>query len=72
MKQLIPVKTYNKRIEAEVAQGLLRSNGIKSLITADDAGGMYPFPFQPGFTGVTLLVDKKQMLKARQLLNQKR
>lgn len=62
------VKTFNSRLEAEIAKGKLEVNGILSFITADDARGMRPFPFQ--YTaGVQLHVEEKNLKKALQLLH---
>ncbi|MDO8497022.1 MAG: DUF2007 domain-containing protein [bacterium] len=68
MNELITIKTFNTRLEAEIAKGLLESNGIKSMIVADDAGGMYPFPFQAGFKGAELKVNKKDHSKASDII----
>lgn len=36
---LVPVHTFNRRHEAEFAQGFLEDAGIDSVLSADDAGG---------------------------------
>ena len=65
MADLICIKTYNNRHEAEVARGFLESGGIKAVISADDArlhlllGG-----------GVRLLVKEEDVQKARELLKE--
>jgi len=46
MLMWVTVKTFNTRLDAQVAKGLLGANGILSRISSDDAGGMYPFPLQ--------------------------
>lgn len=66
MTKLVVAKTFNTRQEAEVAKSFLEANEIKALITADDAGGMYPF--QLSSTGVKLLVSEKELKKAQKLL----
>ena len=38
----ILIKTFNNEAEAEIAGGLLKTAGIKSFVSKDDAGGMYP------------------------------
>jgi hypothetical protein len=40
--ELVVVGTFLNRIEAEVAQGALETAEIKSMISADDAGGLRP------------------------------
>ena len=71
MKDFVVVKTFNTRLEADVSKTLLDANGISSFISADDEGGMAPFPFRPTSKGVQLLVRKESFQKARKLLNNK-
>lgn len=67
MKKLVCVKVYSNRIEAEMAKGLLESQGIKSIIRADDAGGMRPdLLWARG--GAKLLVCAKDEGTAREIL----
>jgi len=66
MKELI--KVFNSRIEAELAKGYLKSNGIDSYISSDDAGQMYPSQQLVG--GVSLLVASRDRETASQLLDQ--
>jgi hypothetical protein len=68
MDDLVTVQTYTSRPEAEIARGLLESNGIDVLIIADDAGGMIPSPMQYSY-GVIVKVQKKDFVKAKQLLS---
>lgn len=67
-QQLVTVEARNTRIEAEIVKGRLEAAGISAFILADDAGGMYPFPFQSGFAGVLIQVSKKDFIKAKKLL----
>lgn len=69
MAKLVTVNSYSSRTEAEIAKGLLESNGIKSVIISDDAGGMYPFPMASKF-GVELKISEKDLVKAKELLDQ--
>lgn len=62
------VKTYQTRSEAEVAKSLLDANNISAIVSADDEGGMAPFPLQVSPTGVKLMVSEKDFEKAAQLL----
>ena len=40
--ELATVETFQNEIEAQIAQGRLKSEGIKSFIFKDDIGGTYP------------------------------
>jgi hypothetical protein len=51
---MIEIGVYQTRFDAELAQGKLAAAGIESVISADDAGGAYPFDLGGG---VRLLVD---------------
>jgi hypothetical protein len=68
MKNLVVVKTFNTRIEAELAKGLLAANNIQSIIISDDEGGTAPFPFQPNSKGVQLMVAKADLVAAKSML----
>jgi hypothetical protein len=68
MKDLVVVKVFESRVEAEVAKGFLEVNDIPSFVTADDEGGMYPFPMSPTTSGVKLFVAEKDYKKASSLL----
>jgi hypothetical protein len=39
---LVAVKTFRSRPDAEIAKGVLDDAGIESMIRSDDGGGMYP------------------------------
>lgn len=66
MEHLECVKVCPTRIEAEIAKGVLESNDIKSIIVADDAGGMQP-PLQNSM-GVELRVHPSNLKKAKKIL----
>ena len=40
--ELVPVKTFLSRIEADLAKSALEAAGISALVRADDAGGARP------------------------------
>ena len=65
--QLVCAALFSSRLEAELAKSLLESQGIKSFISADDAGGMRPgmFAYAPG---VELIVREEDLEKAKELL----
>jgi len=51
----IVLETFSNRIEAELAAGLLESEGIEAIVMADDAGGHRALksPFEKGgFRGI--------------------
>ena len=59
------VAVVSSRTEAELVAGLLRSNGLKAAVLADDAGGQDP---QLQMSGVRVLVDADDEAAARQVL----
>ena len=61
----VPVAVVPSRIEAELIVGMLRSNGVRAIVSADDAGGQEP-PLQ--VAGVRVLVPRSDESPARQLL----
>ncbi|MGP7997846.1 MAG: putative signal transducing protein [Streptosporangiaceae bacterium] len=61
----VPVALASSRIEAELIAGMLRNNGLRAVVSADDAGGQEP-PLQ--IQGVRVLVPPADEAPARQLL----
>jgi hypothetical protein len=61
------LKTFNNRIDAELAKSFLESNGIKSMVSADDAGEMYPAASV--YWGVKLFVNENNFKIADSLIN---
>jgi hypothetical protein len=61
----VTVAVVANRIEAELAVGLLRANGLKAAFSADDAGGQEP---QLQMQGVQVLVAPADEAVARQIL----
>jgi hypothetical protein len=61
----VTVAVVASRTEAELVAGLLRSNGLRAAILADDAGGQDP---QLQISGVRVLVDADDEAAARQVL----
>jgi uncharacterized membrane protein len=59
------VAVVTSRIEAELIVGMLRSNGVRAAVSADDAGGQDP---QLQVQGVRVLVAPADEATARQLL----
>ena len=62
----IVLETFPNRIAAEMAAGLLESEGVEAMVAADDAGGVYP-PLQ-FIRGVRLLVYREDEARAREIL----
>jgi hypothetical protein len=60
------LRTYGSEIEAEMAAAMLQAYGVETLVTTDDAGGMYPQMAQ--LRGIKLLVWEKDLEEARTLL----
>ena len=64
MEKLVRITTYDTKAEAELAAGLLKENGIKSLVSSLDN-----IPHLSLFTGPSqLLVKKEDAQKARAIL----
>jgi hypothetical protein len=57
---------YSNHVEAEIAKGILNSNGIKSFIHSDDCGGIAGG--QTYITGVQLLVSESDLEQANIIL----
>lgn len=65
MADLICIKRFADRHEADVAKSALEGSGIKAFIEGDDAGGMYPFMTEQ----IRLLVKKTDVLEANKILH---
>ena len=65
--QLVVVRTFGNRFEAEVAKSALDAAAIDSMLSADDAGGEQP-GLWPG-EGVSLLVRSEDALRAAEVLD---
>ncbi len=61
----VSVAIVATRTEAELIVGMLRSNGLRAAVAADDAGGQEP---QLQLQGVRVLVAPADEAAARQLL----
>jgi Putative prokaryotic signal transducing protein len=61
----VAVAQVGSRIEADLIVGMLRSNGVRAVVRADDAGGQEP---QLQLEGVRVLVTPSDEAAARQLL----
>jgi len=67
-EKLVCVKTFPNEEEAQIAQGLLQSNGLEAMVASEDAD-----PARAGFvfgTGVKLLVNPEDLAEAKKILQQ--
>jgi predicted Fe-Mo cluster-binding NifX family protein len=62
----VVLETFPTRIEAEMAQGILESEGIEAVVMADDAGGAYPM--LQFVRGVKLMVAAADEARAQEIL----
>ena len=67
MVDLVNIKTFLYRHEAEMAKGLLAEENIEAMISADDLGGYRPH-LAFGMRGVRLLVKKEDVQKAQEII----
>jgi Putative prokaryotic signal transducing protein len=63
---MVEVGAYPTRSDAELAQAVLEAAGIPSVISADDAGGAYPFVLAGA---ARLLVDDADAVDAAAVLS---
>jgi len=63
--ELVVVGTFLTQIEADLAQGALEAADIKSMISADDAGGQRPHMWMGG---IRLLVRAEDAEQATEIL----
>jgi hypothetical protein len=61
----VSLTVVTSRTEAELIVGLLRSNGLRAAVSADDAGGQDP---QLQLEGVRVLVTPSDEAAARRIL----
>jgi hypothetical protein len=65
MADLICIKKFADRHDADVAKSVLDASHIASFIQSDDAGGMYPFMTEQ----IRLLVKKTDVPEANKILH---
>jgi hypothetical protein len=68
--ELVVVRTFQNKIEAEIAQGALEAAEIDSIVSADDAGGMRPELNMSRWGGVRLLVRAEDAEEAGKILDE--
>jgi hypothetical protein len=67
--ELVVIRDYLNKLEAELAHGALEAAGIHSIISADDAGGTEPGLWMGG---VRLLVRAEDAKQAEEILGPKK
>ena len=65
MKQTATLAVVNSRVEAEMMVGMLRSHGLRALVSTDDAGGTEP---ALSAQGVRVLIATDDAAEARRLI----
>jgi hypothetical protein len=68
MADILCIKAFGNRSDAEIAKSALAARHIDSYLDADDAGGMYPFPMSGHQKGVRLFIKNNDKQKAKQIL----
>jgi len=67
MSQLVILKTYYHKHDAQMAQGLLNERGIDSILQTDDCGGFRPH-ISLSMGNARLLVQKEDVEQAKETL----
>jgi hypothetical protein len=67
MQELVRIKSFSSRFEAEIQKKILEGNNIRAFVNANDQGGFRP-DLVAGSGGVWLLVAAKDAEKALQIL----
>jgi hypothetical protein len=65
--ELVVVRTFLNKMEAEIAQGALKAENVESMVSADDAGGTRPGLWM---SGVRLLVRAPDAQRAAAILQE--
>ena len=64
---LATIATFSSEHDAELARGILQSEGIEAFIFKDDCGGM--LPHLQAIRGVHLKVKEKDESRAKEILD---
>lgn len=68
LEQTVSIGEFASRDEAQVAEGLLRANGLDAFVRLEDAGGAVPQLAASVQGGTALHVPPEQVEEARALL----
>ena len=69
--ELVVVRTFLNKMEAEIAQGALKAANIESMVSADDAGGTRPGLWMSGVRLLVRAVDAERATTILQELGKK-
>jgi len=69
-EELVTLRTFSNVLEAEIVAGHLNSQNIETMVKKDDSGGMRPH--LQITQGVDLIVRKKDLERAKKILNKKK
>ena len=61
--ELVVVKTYLNRIEADLAKGTLEAAGIQALVRTDDVGGVRPHFWMSGIAVLVRAEDRDEAVR---------
>jgi hypothetical protein len=64
---LIDVRTFSSRHDAELAKGFLESHGVNAVVSGDDYGGIHPALSYS--RGVRVLVKKEDVENAKGIIS---
>ena len=67
MGKVVCVRTFERRVEAEMAMTLLKNNGIEGQVLSDDMGGLIP-AILASTGGSKLFVREEDSEKASEIL----
>jgi len=66
-RELVVVRTFNTRPEADIAKSALDAAQIESMVVGDDAGGLQPGLWEG--RGVAVVVNREDESTAREILS---
>ena len=69
-EELVTLRTFSNVLEAEIVAGHLNSQNIETMVKKDESGGMRPH--LQITQGVDLIVRKKDLERAKKILNKKK
>jgi hypothetical protein len=58
----VHIRTFQSKLEAEMARGMLESAGVQAWLASDDAGGAYPFQLSGGVQLMVAAADAEELL----------
>lgn len=70
LQELVVIRTFPQREEAEIAEGLLHANGIDAITTIEDLGNIYPTRVGQLIRGVRVMVREKDIPRAEEVFKE--